>query len=115
MLIFEDDARFNIPINKKRISKVFRWLKTNENKWDIFYFGYAPWPVIFSRIESDSIVQLYHPLLSHSYIINRRGMRKILKMKYNNINYDVFLAKSNLKKYGMFPAICYQDFQENVK
>ena len=111
VLIMEDDARFNTPVNKKKIKKIFNWLKNNENKWDIFYFGYAPWPIILSRVESESIVELYHPLLSHAYIINRKGMEKILKVRYNDINYDNFLAKSNLKKYGAFPAICYQEFE----
>ena len=108
LLIFEDDAEFELPLNKKKLKSVFNWLKTNKI-WDLFYFGYSPWLTLMSKLQNKNIVQLYKPLLTHSYAINRQGMEKILKYKYNNINFDNFLANSNLNKFAIFPAICYQN------
>lgn len=111
VVIFEDDATFLTPINKKQLKHTVEWLRWN--KWDLFYFGYCPYPYLYSSFKTRYIVKPYSPMLTHSYAISRRGMKKILQMEkeyYTNpIEFDKYLAYSNLSKYASFPSINFQN------
>lgn len=105
IVIMEDDAEFELPIVKEQLAYVTDWLKNNN--WDIFYFGYIPWPFIYTIPVNKYIVRVFTPLLAHCYCLNRSGMAKILQDKKAN-HIDLTLAWSNLKKYAIFPSISFQ-------
>lgn len=111
IIIFEDDARFSIPFPTKKLTKAIKWLATHE--WDIFYLGYCQWPKLVSWVVTSSVVKLTSPLCLHGYCLSRSGMEKVLKMKkYYNISpqhVDKLYGQKDWKKYGIFPAICFQE------
>ena len=108
ILILEDDARFELPLNIKKIKKILNWLEHNE-EWDILYFGSLPflaYPV------NNYILKTYKPYLIHCYCLNRSGMKKIL----DNIDYeggsvmDVQFANiPGLEKYAVYPSLNNQE------
>lgn len=107
ILILEDDARFDMPINIDKLKRVETWL--NENDWDIFYFGSCPWPVMIYIPYSRDIVKTPSPQLAHSYLLNRKGMEKVLKHKdRRDFQIDVLLSKIDMLKFAIFPSICFQ-------
>lgn len=114
VLFLEEDACFvDISDNKKK--KVNDWLDMNQT-WDIFYLGYCNWPCVWSFYISSNIVKLTNPLLAHAFILNKRGMEKVLNYTENgnkNMNYHFDkIIGNNIKsfyRYGMFPMCSFQD------
>lgn len=114
VLFLEDDARFEPSIDKKQIVNIQNFLKTKE--WDIFYLGYCPWPYIISFPLSPNIVRIPSPLLAHSYILSRSGMKKVLDYHQSvvlpskkPIHFDKMLAElTDCVKVGTYPTICFQ-------
>ena len=108
ILILEDDARFELPLNTKKIKKILNWLKHNK-EWDILYFGSLPflaYPV------NNYILKTYKPYLIHCYCVNRSGMKKILQhCRYEGGSVmDVQFANiSKLEKYAVYPSINNQE------
>ena len=82
------------------------------------YFGYTPYPYPLSYLVSSCIVKVFSPMLTHAYAVSRKGMKKILALKqqYDNnpIQYDKFLAYSNLSKYAIFPSINFQNIDPKL-
>ena len=113
ILIFEDDARFNLPLNIDKIMNVINWLKVNKN-WDIFYFGSLP---LFSYPVNTFVMRSYKPFLAHCYCLNRKGMKKIIyNSDLSNYHYDVKISNiPHLKKYVIFPSINHQDAPGDYK
>lgn len=111
IIIFEDDARFSIPFPAKKLTKAVKWLATHE--WDIFYLGYCQWPKLVSWMVTSSVVKLTSPLCLHGYCLSRAGMEKVIQMQhYYNISpqhVDKLYGEKNWRKYGIFPAICFQE------
>jgi len=111
IVIFEDDARFSVNFPHKKLNSAVKWLSTHE--WDIFYLGYCQWPKLLSWVVTPDIVKLTSPLCLHGYCLSRTGMEKIMEMKqYYNIqpqHIDKLYGEKKWKKYGIFPAICFQD------
>lgn len=114
IVILEDDARFKLPFDLKKMKYVSNWLKNN--KWDIFYYGHCPWPFPFiSFFKNKYIVSPYNSLLSHSIAFSQTGMKNILynmEKLINNDKYmhvDRFYNKYVDKKYAIFPSICHQN------
>lgn len=108
VLIFEDDAVFDLPADESKLHRVQTWLQANP--WDMFYFGYCLYPrPIASTITSD-IIQVYSPYLAHSYAINRSGIRYIMEHKdlFSNQHVDKVYAQLPLRKYGIWKSICFQ-------
>jgi hypothetical protein len=110
IIIFEDDARFKLPFSYKKMSKAIKWL--NSHDWDIFYLGYCQWPMLVSWIVTSSVVKLTSPLCLHGYCLSRTGMEKVMKIhQYYDIrplHLDKIYGEFKWKKYGIFPAICFQ-------
>lgn len=113
VLFMEEDAR----IEKNNITKcnnVNKWLRTN-NKWDIMYLGYCNWPYPISFMINLNVVKVWSPVATHCYILNRRGMQKILNYTENGkINMNMHIDKMytkipNLQKYAIFPMIAFQN------
>jgi len=112
ILIFEDDARWNKPLDKNKLKRSLQWIE--ENDPDIFFFGYVSYPNVLGRSVNKDIVQTFNPLLSHAYILNRKAMNFILndynKIIEENIAIDNYYAyyTSKMKKYAVFPSLNYQ-------
>jgi len=112
VLFMEEDARIEKPSCKK-LESVNQWL-SNSKKWDIFYLGYCNYPLPVSFLVTSNIVKLWSPLNAHSYILNKRGMEKILNYteygkKNMNIHADkMFKQIPYFNKYGMYPMISFQ-------
>ncbi|MDC0230795.1 hypothetical protein OAK19_02425 [Aureispira] len=108
ILILEDDALFD-PITPSKLYNIISWL--TRNKWDIFYFGYCPWPVLASVPVNKHIVKVFSPYCAHCYSVSRRGLRKIINSVNNQVkisHIDKFYAKQDLLKYAAFPALSFQ-------
>ena len=111
IFLLEDDARFELPFDFKKLNRIIEWLKNNK-KWEAFYFGYilAPNPLLIPI--SLDICRLFNPNLTHAVVINRRGMKKILDYVNKNGNpdnhIDVFYRNILNYKYGSIPVMNYQ-------
>ena len=105
ILIMEDDALFS-GITPSKLLSIISWLRDNE--WDIFYFGYCPWPTLFTLPVTKNIVKVFSPLTAHCYVVNKSGIQKILQLGYDGCHIDKFYAKSNLLKYACFPSVSFQ-------
>ena len=111
IFLFEDDARFELPFDFKKLNRIIEWLKNNK-KWEAFYFGYLLHPNPLLIPLSLDIGRLFDPLLTHAVVINRRGMKKILdyvnKNGYPNYHIDQFYKNTLTYKYGSLPVMNYQ-------
>ncbi len=108
VLIFEDDAEFELPINEKKLERVREWMKTNE--WDMFFFGYCNFTNPFIYPITTDIVRLPMPYLAHAYALSRSGIAYIIenKHKMHNVQIDDFYRSVPLRKYGIYKSICFQ-------
>lgn len=108
ILILEDDAIFE-KISAKRLFKVISWL--TRNKWDMFYFGYCPWPILASVPITQNILKIFSPYCTHCYVINKSGISKLVNnlKNYRGEHIDYWYSKQkNMLKYAIFPAISFQ-------
>jgi len=113
VVILEDDAEFQLPIDMGKVKNMCGWLSKSE--WEIFYMGHCPWPIPLSRLKNLDIVQPYTALLAHCYALSRKGMHKILRyartMKKTGkwLQPDKLFQVVPLVKYASFPSISYQN------
>lgn len=109
VLFLEDDARFD-PVRGDVVKRLEKWMDANE--WDIFYLGYCPWPLVFMYPVAVNVVRIPSPYLTHSYILSRAGMKKILdsiSASTPSIHIDKHISRiTGLKKIGIYPSVCYQ-------
>lgn len=119
VLIFEDDAYPTSSFTNKNIEEAIHFLKTNED-WECFYLGYLIAGLYNSNIfhlfseRINSNIFKFNPLGTHAYILNRKGMEKILNTYKNFIgicHYDIYLAKYiKLKNYCFMPMLFDQNY-----
>ena len=111
ILIFEDDARFELPINFNKLKFIVNWLQNNKY-WEAFYFGYILHPNPLYILINLKIGRLMSPNLAHALCIHRRGMKKILqdvdKNGFPKVQIDKYYNDILSYKYGPYPAINYQ-------
>ena len=111
IFIFEDDARFDLPFNFKKLNRIVEWLKKNKD-WEAFYFGYILHPNPLLIPISLDIGKLFDPLCAHAIVIHRRGMEKILdyvnRNGYPDNHIDKFYKNLLNHKYGSLPVMNYQ-------
>ena len=108
ILIFEDDARFNMPFNFKKIKKVLNWLEKND-QCEILYFGSLPF---LSYPVNSYILKTHKPYLIHCYCLNRSGIKKILDTVDCEKGCVMDVQFSNipgLEKYSVYPSINNQE------
>lgn len=114
IMILEDDAIFP-KWNKEQWQRMETWLTNHENTWDIFFLGYCQWPVLLSFMVHRNVVKLMSPLTAHAYILNRKGMQKILQaMQVDLKRYEqhidkIYASIPNFNKYGAFPMVSFQE------
>ena len=115
VIFLEDDARFLHIDNMRNQELSIRKMIESGKIWDIIYMGYCPWPCLFSYFVQKNMVRLFTPLTSHAYILNTTSMMKITDFfdKHDNAVFmhidKLFSTIPNLKKYGVFPSISFQD------
>ena len=114
VLILEDDARFETPLCPDKLARIQDWLLHHE--YDLFYFGYCPWPLPFSFLITRDIVRIVSPYTCHAYMVSRTGMKKILDyigdrdIHHLGIHYDKLLNDiSGLHKFGTYPNLNFQN------
>ena len=77
-----------------------------------FILVIANGPKLLSWFVTPEIVKLTSPLCLHGYCLSRQGMEKVVKMsRYYKIapqHIDKLYGQKKWKKYGIFPAICFQ-------
>ena len=114
LLMLEDDARFP-QWDQTKWDEIQTWLVSNTTQWDIFYMGYCNWPCLWSIFMTRYIVKVSSPLATHSYILNRRGMYKILSWLDKNpscskLHIDkYFLQIPHFQKLAAFPMVSFQE------
>jgi hypothetical protein len=108
IIIFEDDARFKLPLDTAKLRKIVKWLQSNH--WDVFYFGWIPWPVICSWFHTPGVVEIATPMTTHCYALSRKGMRRVrhIRKTADIVPIDRFYAMSDMGMYGAFPAVSFQ-------
>ena len=109
VVILEDDAIFNLNLDKNIIYDVVEWLKNNE--WDIFFFGSCPWPLPISLVKTKNIIQPLNILLAHCYVLNNKSIKNVYEYAKNisNTHIDKIFSDSPFKKYSIYPSISYQN------
>ena len=108
VLIFEDDARFEMPFDSDKMKKILKWLKKNE-RCEILYFGSLPF---LSYPVNSYILRAYKPYLIHCYCLNRAGMKKILDTvdcEKGSVMDVQFANIPSLEKYSVYPSINNQE------
>lgn len=119
VLIFEDDAYPTSSFSNKNIEKAIIFLKTNED-WECLYLGYMIGGLYNSNIlhlfseRINSNIFKFNPVGAHAYILNRKGMKKILNTYKNFIgicHYDIYISKYiKLKNYCYIPMLFDQNY-----
>lgn len=108
VLIFEDDALFEFPLDFDKLERVKNWLSTNQ--WDMFYFGYCSYPLPLILPINRDVIKIYSPYLAHAYAINKTGINYIMNNleKFEKQHIDGVFGKLPLNKYGIWKNICFQ-------
>jgi hypothetical protein len=113
VLFLEDDALFT-PLSKEKENRLKEWMQSNSHKWDIFFMGYCPWPVLSSFMVTRDVVRVFTPVCAHAYVLNRSGMEKMLMFleepQHRRHHFDkVFQLIPHFRKYAVFPMISFQE------
>ena len=105
-LIFEDDAEPTSYLNELTVTKCVNFMKEN-NDWLIFYLGIYP-DITSQRcqIVQPNIVRL-HSLMTHAYVVSRRGIELIRKWTYAQQAIDEMYLNLN-SCYGHYPSLFVQ-------
>jgi len=114
VLFLEEDAMF-VDVSSSKLKAIELWLNNYMDKWDIFYLGYCNWPFVCSFLVQSNIVKLHNTLLAHSFILNKRGMEKVLNYtEYGKKNMEAHFDKiigsqiQSFYRYAAFPMISFQ-------
>lgn len=111
LIVFEDDIESTVHMTSLNMRKIIRFLKKTD--WDLFYLG--PHPEIRRyTIKKTDISNIYklHSICTHSYIINRPFMEKLIHTKFVGLPID-YLYKFNEKAYGYLPSLFIQGASES--
>lgn len=113
VLFLEDDALFT-PLAPEKEKRLEQWMTTQKHKWDIFFMGYCPWPVLASLMVTRDVVRVFTPVCAHAYVLNRRGMEKMLMFledpDHRRHHFDkIFNMIPRFTKYAAFPMISFQE------
>jgi len=123
VLIFEDDAYPTSYYSKENFEKIDEFLK--KNVWDCFYLGYFAFGInkkndlLFKTPFFNGNICQFNPMSSHAYILNRKGMKKILDRYERFIgicHFDYFLSGyADLKSYCFLPMLIDQNYSFNYQ
>lgn len=119
ILIFEDDAYPTSSFSNKKLNEAIEYMNNNDN-CDCLFLGYFNLGInkdnnllLFSQKINENIYK-FNPLATHSYLLNRKGMEKIIKNYKNFIgicHYDFYLCKyAKLNNYCFVPMLFEQNY-----
>lgn len=114
VLILEDDAIFRGEKNKYQVDFINSYIQNDKN-YDVFYLGYVNWPILWTSFVHPFIVKPFCPLTAHAYVINQKGIDKILNLleqnpSLKNYHIDKLLANQpSIEKKAAFPMISFQE------
>lgn len=110
VLIFEDDASFDVPATLQGLPHILRWLTTHE--WDIFNLGAIAFPYPFCLPVAKNVALAPHPLLAHAYALSRAGMLRLLRyweaLDARDVHADKLLALAFPRYHVANPPLCFQ-------
>jgi GR25 family glycosyltransferase involved in LPS biosynthesis len=113
ILIFEDDIIKMNSDDKINYNDITEFIKKN-NKWEMINLGWlSPYNSIFFPMNESKNISQFNSMYASSYIINRRGMKKVLDtyedyiFKYHVDNYYKVIFKDTM--YNITPIIFNQD------
>jgi GR25 family glycosyltransferase involved in LPS biosynthesis len=115
VLIFEDDIKLSPSYSHQQVLDCIDYIKANDGKWDIFYFGYFPFDsnrgslagLFNAKFETKRIIG-FAPLGTHALCLSRSGMKKVLDTYADHIgktHYDMYLISLKLKSYCVVPCL----------
>ena len=113
VLFLEDDALFT-PLSAEKESRIKEWMLGNGHKWDIFFMGYCPWPMLSTFMVTRDVVRVVTPVCAHAYVLHRSGMEKMLMFleepQNRHHHFDkIFNLVPRFRKYAVFPMISFQE------
>ena len=104
-LVLEDDSEFS-QNDWDHFRKLLPYLWEHQNDWEIFNGGFGE-VGNFKLINKDPIIYSCSPTSSHFYLINKRGMEKVLAWTTNELPIDNYAANTT-KMIGTHPFIATQ-------
>lgn len=108
IVIFEDDAKFDLPFNKLKFDRIILWLE--KNYWEMFFFGSICYPNIFNLPVNRDIAWSNRPLELHAAAYSRNAMKKILSSSCMHTEHiDYYFAKLLKYQYVAYPSLCFQN------
>tara|TARA_Y100000114_G_scaffold143323_1_gene150742 strand:+ start:342 stop:1139 length:798 start_codon:yes stop_codon:yes gene_type:complete len=107
VMIFEDDARFIDNLTPSKITRIIGWMNTH-SKWDVLFLGAIAFPYPIILPVSRDIGKCNFPTEAHAYILSKKGIDKMCKMKEKN-HFDFMLQKYLDNKFICVPSICNQN------
>lgn len=120
-IIFEDDCIISPKYTIEETRDIVREQYQNgiDGKYDIFYLGKCLDMCNYHVKQSVNVVQTYHPMCTHSYILTKHGARVLLNrfkddnMKEPTIALDNFMARcinrGYLKAFASHPSVFIQN------
>jgi hypothetical protein len=109
VLIFEDDASFDIPVTLKMLPHIVDWLKSHE--WEMFNFGAIAFPFPICMPVATGVALATRPRLGHACALNKSGMQQVLaysKQINKPIHMDQLYASTFKRYHVAYPPICFQ-------
>ena len=108
IVIFEDDARFDLPFDKMKFSRIINWLSSNY--WEMFFFGSISYPNIVNLPINRDIAWANRPLELHAAAYSRDGIKKILNSAWKHQEHvDYYFSKLLKYQYVAYPSFCFQN------
>lgn len=108
ILVFEDDAKFDLPFDVSNFKKIIDWL--NQNYWETFSFGSISYPSFINIPLQNNIAWSYCPLEAHSMAYSKYGIKKLYNALWTHtIHADYFFSTILNYQYVAYPSICFQD------
>ncbi len=104
-LILEDDAEFS-QNDWDRFRKLLPYLWEHQNDWEIFNGGFGEL-YSFKLINKEPIIYTCNTTSSHFYLINKRGMEKILKWTIKELPIDNYAGNVSVM-IGTYPFVATQ-------
>lgn len=112
VLILEDDVVVDTPFSQKDLDRVANFLLYSKDV-EILLLGCVPldWsriPDKFLEHNDRCIYKIGNYTLSHAYILNKRGMNKMMKLPRYQSAYDREYGINSLVSYAHYPSLFHQ-------
>lgn len=106
VLIFEDDVIDSSYLTYKNLQRAIDFMESNQ-RWELFYLGTHPDIRKYTIKDVGNGIYKMHSICTHAYVVHRRLMKKLYKMKFSGTAID-YLYVNNNRAYGIYPSLFYQ-------